>query len=306
MALEHCSKQNPGPQFGSRPAPFAQDTPALRGRWPGRGSADSPPGVPRRRGRSGRDNHRRPPHVQPPFTQMTRHFRPPICVLTSGSANVLSRSPESPERTGTQCGCGAAGSASPCQGEGRGFESRHPLGGIEESGCPHQARYLLRWSGRVVRQRPAKPSTRVRFPSPPPRRSDPAGDTRAISSAGERFPDTEEVTGSIPVSRTTDTAPRLQAGGRLSFRHHLPREPALSALANRHHCSAAPPRRSRSCLGESLHHRRERVADVVLCPRPRPCRLGNLVPALRVRQKRRDRFGERVGVARGHKNSSAT
>ena len=49
-----------------------------------------------------------------------------------------------------------------------------------------------RWSGRVVRQRPAKPCTRVRFPSPP----------RAISSAGERFPDTEEVTGSIPVSRT--------------------------------------------------------------------------------------------------------
>jgi hypothetical protein len=43
-----------------------------------------------------------------------------------------------------------------------------------------------------VRQRPAKPCTRVRFPSPP----------RAISSAGERFPDTEEVTGSIPVSRT--------------------------------------------------------------------------------------------------------
>ena len=27
-----------------------------------------------------------------------------------------------------------------------------------------------RWSGRVVRQRPAKPCTRVRFPSPPPRR----------------------------------------------------------------------------------------------------------------------------------------
>jgi hypothetical protein len=54
-----------------------------------------------------------------------------------------------------------------------------------------------RWSGRVVRQRPAKPCTRVRFPSPPP--SCPG----AISSAGERFPDTEEVTGSIPVSRTT-------------------------------------------------------------------------------------------------------
>src|SRR6476661_225746 len=27
------------------------------------------------------------------------------------------------------------------------------------------------WSGRVVRQRPAKPCTRVRFPSPPPRRT---------------------------------------------------------------------------------------------------------------------------------------
>jgi hypothetical protein len=58
-----------------------------------------------------------------------------------------------------------------------------------------------RWSGRVVRQRPAKPCTRVRFPSPPPSRY-----PGAISSAGERFPDTEEVTGSIPVSRTSCTA----------------------------------------------------------------------------------------------------
>ena len=91
------------------------------------------------------------------------------------------------------CGCSAVGSASPCQGEGRGFESRHPL-----EGC-HGIR-PQRWSGRVVRQRPAKPCTRVRFPSPPP------FCTRAISSAGERFPDTEEVTGSIPVSRTSITA----------------------------------------------------------------------------------------------------
>ena len=86
-------------------------------------------------------------------------------------------------------GCSAVGSASPCQGEGRGFESRHPL--------EVQSHQPQRWSGRVVRQRPAKPCTRVRFPSPPPRW------TRAISSAGERFPDTEEVTGSIPVSRTS-------------------------------------------------------------------------------------------------------
>ena len=85
------------------------------------------------------------------------------------------------------------------------------------------------WSGREARQRPAKPSTRVQIPSPPPWTISSAGErfpdteevtgsipvsstgssstygeihTRAISSAGERFPDTEEVTGSIPVSRT--------------------------------------------------------------------------------------------------------
>ena len=45
-----------------------------------------------------------------------------------------------------------------------------------------------------LRQGPAKPSTRVRFPLPP----------RAISSVGERFLDTEEVTGSIPVSPTSE------------------------------------------------------------------------------------------------------
>src|SRR5689334_13472214 len=45
-----------------------------------------------------------------------------------------------------------------------------------------------------LRQGPAKPCTRVRFPLPP----------RAISSVGERFLDTEEVTGSIPVSPTRE------------------------------------------------------------------------------------------------------
>ena len=80
---------------------------------------------------------------------------------------------------------------------------------------------LARWDGREARQRPAKPCTRVRIPFPP-RGSNtgrtlghddrvpfwtapggPAVHARAISSAGERFPDTEEVTGSIPVSPTT-------------------------------------------------------------------------------------------------------
>ena len=95
-----------------------------------------------------------------------------------------------------------SGRASPCQGEGRGFESRHPLG----RGLCVGLR-LTRWSGREARQRPAKPCTRVQIPSPP--HSFPVVPTasrllssRAISSAGERFPDTEEVTGSIPVSRT--------------------------------------------------------------------------------------------------------
>ncbi len=44
-----------------------------------------------------------------------------------------------------------------------------------------------------LRQGPAKPCTRVRFPPPP----------RAISSVGERYLDTVEATGSIPVSPTS-------------------------------------------------------------------------------------------------------
>ena len=44
-----------------------------------------------------------------------------------------------------------------------------------------------------LRQGPAKPCTRVRFPPPP----------RAISSVGERYLDTVEVTGSLPVSPTS-------------------------------------------------------------------------------------------------------
>ena len=133
------------------------------------------------------------------------------------------------------CGCSAVGSASPCQGEGREFESRHPLqyyfgyclarlaqresasltrkrslvqsqyraprvvvfGSVNlgdhadvaqlvahhlakvrvassslviRSGCrvptPNR-RCAPWWNGRVVRQRSAKPCTRVRFPFPP-------------------------------------------------------------------------------------------------------------------------------------------
>jgi len=55
-----------------------------------------------------------------------------------------------------------------------------------------------RWSGREARQRPAKPSTRVRIPSSP-------RIARAIGAVVARFPDTEEVTGSNPVSPTLET-----------------------------------------------------------------------------------------------------
>ena len=53
-----------------------------------------------------------------------------------------------------------------------------------------------RWSGREARQRPAKPYTRVRIPSSP------LCMTWAIGAVVARFPDTEEVTGSNPVSPT--------------------------------------------------------------------------------------------------------
>jgi hypothetical protein len=87
-------------------------------------------------------------------------------------------------------GCGAVGSAQPCQGWGRGFESRHPLDGAEAL-TP-----AVEWpSGE------ATACKAVHTGSIPVSTSE--IDPGAISSAGERFPDTEEVTGSIPVSRTT-------------------------------------------------------------------------------------------------------
>ena len=89
------------------------------------------------------------------------------------------------------CGCSAVGSASPCQGEGRGFESRHPLEGA------NGINPAVEWpSGEATACKAVHtgsiPVSTSRFCFP-----------GAISSAGERFPDTEEVTGSIPVSRTT-------------------------------------------------------------------------------------------------------
>src|SRR4249920_525540 len=97
---------------------------------------------------------------------------------------------------GVMRGRGSPGTASPCQGEGRGFESRRPLGASLAQSL--WGAVFPRWSGREARQRTANPCTRVQIPSPP----------RAIGAVGARFPDTEEVTGSNPVSPTSNTPSR--------------------------------------------------------------------------------------------------
>ena len=90
------------------------------------------------------------------------------------------------------CGRGSVGRASPCQGEGRGFESRRPLGEGLKTARPA----LRRWGGREARQRTANPCTRVQIPFPP---LHPAW---AAGAGVARFPDTEEVTSSNLVSPT--------------------------------------------------------------------------------------------------------
>ncbi len=73
-----------------------------------------------------------------------------------------------------------------------------------------------------LRQGPAKPCTRVRFPPPP----------RAISSVGERFLDTEEVASSILASPTTKRPGQKPLRGRLTrsfvFAEHSEATPDLS------------------------------------------------------------------------------
>ena len=61
---------------------------------------------------------------------------------------------------------------------------------------------FTRWSGREARQRTANPYTRVQIPSPP----------RAAGAVVARFPDTEEVTGSNPVSPTMMKTPGSSPG----------------------------------------------------------------------------------------------
>src|SRR5690625_3657174 len=73
---------------------------------------------------------------------------------------------------------------------------------IRSEAPPPVGRLASGWRGREARQRPAKPYTRVRIPSPPRNCT-----ARAIGAAVARFLDTEEVTGSNPVSPTRDGRP---------------------------------------------------------------------------------------------------
>ncbi len=69
---------------------------------------------------------RRSGSIHTEFT--TRSLDLQICEIRGWSANVLNRTTENILRDlRGACGRGAAGSAQPCQGWGRGFESRRPL-----------------------------------------------------------------------------------------------------------------------------------------------------------------------------------
>ena len=88
-----------------------------------------------------------------------------------GTAQIVGYCFTSARSAGTQRGCSAVGSAQPCQGWGREFESRHPLEcrGFFSERSRHVGSQTTRWRGRAARHRPAKPFTRVRIPSPPHR-----------------------------------------------------------------------------------------------------------------------------------------
>jgi hypothetical protein len=84
-----------------------------------------------------------------------------------------------------------------------------------------------RWVGREARQRTANPCTRVQIPYPPPSQFK----TRAIGAAVARFLDTEEVTGSNPVSPTR--MHRSEALSRASFHVRAPPDRGRSPLLAR-------------------------------------------------------------------------
>src|SRR4051812_44749816 len=149
-----------------------------------------------------------------------------------------------------------------------------------------------------LRQGPAKPCTRVRFPLPP----------RAISSVGERFLDTEEVTGSIPVSPTSenglsrsrerpfDTESDNNAGARC----RAPAFVGCRASVTRLLATAASRRLGRLEVGsaaEGVVDPAIAVAVRVALGRLRPCRWTAAVPETRARP-RSPSFAPRADRAR--------
>ena len=106
-----------------------------------------------------------------------------------------------------------SGSASPCQGEGREFESRHPLEfsliarSAAHGGQPDVLRFgrhggLAERRGSGLQSRIHGFESRIHLQPEAHRQQ-----AWAIGAAVARFPDTEEVTGSIPVSPTTRKPP---------------------------------------------------------------------------------------------------
>ena len=112
-----------------------------------------------------------------------------------------------PARWGPR-GCSAVGSAQPCQGWGREFESRHPLecSALSRRNPGERTARGVKPHGGVAERLGTGLQSRLHgFES---RRHLQALHSQlnplvgAIGAAVARFPDTEEVTGSIPVSRT--------------------------------------------------------------------------------------------------------
>jgi hypothetical protein len=128
-----------------------------------------------------------------------------------------------------------------------------------------------RWRGRAARHRPAKPFTRVRIPSPPRLKTEYAC-TGAIGAAVARFPDTEEVTGSIPVSRTTRSPPPRRGasccpvGERASARRELEDGDHDGQWRSEHKAHAQRPRRAAE-VGQHQHRGDDEQQD-----RPHPGR----------------------------------
>ena len=107
-----------------------------------------------------------------------------------------------------RCGRGSAGRASPCQGEGRGFESRRPLG--ERLAQGHGSRET---GSRVVGwPRGEATDCKSVYTGSNPVPTSFAGQLNiwAVGAVVARFLDTEEVTGSNPVSPTNECGPDKQ------------------------------------------------------------------------------------------------